>query len=403
MRTQDYRTRTMMLEHKNPSYNGAWGVAVDIGYSGTKVFSPNIVVCFPSFATPVSGSLINLFAPDAATILYRDGETGAVWRVGKTAQENISIQDPDQNSTAIYGRQWYFNPMYLVIARTALGIASRKNNFGDPADKKVYLQTGLPNQYLNSDTPHIIETLTGTHVFDLKVGSADWEHFEITLDSSSIKVIAQPLGTLLSITTDNNGGYTPEHKNYRGQPMVIFDPGFGTMDCFSLRGNEIKRDGTATSTDFTMRKVLEETSRMIYQKYQVEIPVPAMQKYLEQGYVTRFDRKLRKGFNMDFDDILEEATRDVANQAIDKLCELYDNFLEYNYLVITGGTGEAWYPYFEEAFEGLPNLTLVPGNRGTEGFIVEADGTQKPLPFFFSNVRGYYFYIQGRLAKENRS
>lgn len=403
VKTQDYRTKTMFINHKNPCFNGAWGVAVDIGYSGTKIFSPDCVACFPSFATPVNGSLISLFAPDEATILYRDGESGAVWRVGKTAQENISIQDVDQNSTSIYGRQWYYSPMYLVIARTALGIACRGNGDGGPGDRKIYLQTGLPNQYLETETADLLGVLTGTHIFDIKVGASDWKHFEIELNSSNIGVMSQPLGTLLSISTENSGAHTPDHAKYGTLPMVIFDPGFGTMDCFSLRGNEIKKDDISTTTEFTMRKVLEEASNKIYKEYQVRIPVPAMQKYLDLGFITKFDRKQRKGTNVDFGNILEEATRHIASLAIDKLCELYNNFLEYNYLVVTGGTGEAWYPYFVEAFEGMPNLTLVPGNKGTEGFMDDGNGGKAPLPFFFSNVRGYYFYLQSKLAREHRA
>lgn len=401
LKTQDYRTKTLFLEHKNPSFGGAWGVGIDIGYSGTKIFSPNIVACFPSFAVPVDGSLINISSPDSATILYRDSETGRIWRVGKTAQDNISIHDPDSNTASIYDRQRYFSPQFLVFARTALGIACTKNEFGDPDGKKIYLQTGLPNKYLKSDSNQIVSVLSGEHAFDLKVGSSEWKHYEITLELSKKDVTLQPIGTLLSVATDNNGMATPDAEKIMRSMSFVLDPGFGTMDYFSLMGRELKNDETLT--EYSMKRVLEEASEKIYKKYGVEIPVPSFQKYLDLGYVTRFDRKERRGYNEDFADILEECSREIANQAIDKLCDLFDNFLEYNYLVITGGTGEAWYPYFEEALAGIPNLTLVPGNRGTEGFMTDGNGNSTGLPFFFSNARGYYFYLQSRLAKEHRS
>ena len=73
---------------------------------------------------------------------------------------------------------------------------------------------------------------------------------------------------------------------------------------------------------------------------------------------------------------------------------MYNNLLDYKYLVLTGGTGEAWYKIFEEQLSGMPNLTLVPGNKNTEG--LGPDG--EALPFIFSNVRGYYIFLQRKLT-----
>ena len=125
-----------------------------------------------------------------------------------------------------------------------------------------------------------------------------------------------------------------------------------------------------------------------------------MQKYLSQGYITQFDKTTRRGYNYDFSGILEECNRNVAKEAIDYFCELFNYFLEYRYLILTGGTGEAWFPYFKDALSGIPNLTVVPGNKGTEGFFRDEEGNASPLPFFFSNVRGYYFSLQLRLMRD---
>lgn len=398
MSTANFRTKTIFIKRKNCSAGNAWGIAVDIGYSGTKLFSPNCVACFPSFASPVEGAMLEVSAPGETNILYRDGETGIIWKVGKAAQDAVSTQDPDQNSTAIYGRQRYFNPMYLVIARTAMGIACTKNEYGDPNEKKICLQTGLPNSYLKSDTPLIREALTGTHIFDLKIGSKEWKHYEINLEKEDINVMAQPIGTLLSVSADNNGAATQDSMKYLRASVAICDPGFGTMDCFSLKGGEMKK--VETSTEFTMLKVLAETSEKIFRKYNTEIPVPAMQKYLERGYITQFNRATKRGSNVDFNDVLDTCNKEIAGKTIDKLCELFDNLLDYDYLIVTGGTGEAWYPYFVDAFQGLPNLTLIPGNQNTEGMLTAVDGTAQPLPFIFSNARGYYMFLQRKLSQE---
>ena len=388
MHTEQFRTKTLFIERKNTASDKVWGIAVDIGYSGTKIMAPNLIACFPSFAIQVTGSMLNLSTDDPTMILYRDCANGKIWKVGKCAQDTISPQDPDTASMAIYGRQRYFDPMFTVIARTALGIATRENKFGSPKGKKIYLETGLPNSYIRSDTPLVKEVLATPGSFDLRIGCGSWEHFDIAIPESNIFVMPQPMGTLLSVSTKNDGTSVAEAADFYKSSVLICDPGFGTMDCFSLKGSEM--NGVETFDSLGMKQVLVETSNALFEQYHVEIPVPAMQKYLESGYITQFDRATRSGKNIDFANTLEQCNKLVADRAIDKIAELYNNLLEYRYMILTGGTGEAWYQYFTDAFKGIPNLTIIPGNMNTDGMMNQTD----PLPFIFSNVRGYYLYLQ---------
>lgn len=396
MQTQAYRTRTILQERKNfTTREDIWGIAIDIGYSGTKIYSPNIIACFPSYAARVSGNLLQMASTDENAILYKD-ENGEIWKVGKIAQDAMSPDDADSSSMAIYGRKRYFDPMFLVIARTAIGIASRKNAYGDPEGKKICLETGLPNSYIRMDAPLLKEVFTGHHTFDLRIGTGDWQHFDLTLDANDIFVMQQPMGTLLSITTDDNGNSIPDAVDYYSSALLIIDPGFGTFDCFSLKGAEMA--GVETYTAYSMKQVFANTVEKIQAEYGTEIPVPTIQKYLDAGFFTQYDRKTRTGKNIPFEEILNECSREVAQAAVDKVCEVYGDLLEFKYLVITGGTGEAWYEEFANAFKGLPNLKIIPGNVNTDGILVDEHGNKTPLPFIFSNVRGYYMYLQHKFG-----
>jgi len=390
MSTQNYRTKTIFIERKNAAAENSWGVAIDIGYSGTKVFSPNCIACFPSYAIPVTGNLITSVDDDDA-IYYKDGKIGTLWKVGRVAQNFISPQDPDTASMAIYGRQRYCNDMFLVLARTAMGIGATPNEYGNPSGKKLVVETGLPNTYLKYDYPILREVLTGTHVFDLKIGKGEWHHYVLKLDADNLKVMPQPLGTLISISTDEDGNMPKEAEKFYTGSLLICDPGFGTMDCFSFKASEM--NGQETFDSLGMKQVMAETSARLFKDYGVEMPVPAMQKALEDGYVTKFDYIRRRGENIKFDDILEECSDMVAQRAIDKLFEVYNSMLDFQYLVLTGGTGEAWFPIFEKELAGIPNLSLIRGNLNTKGLGANGD----ELPFIFSNVRGYYLYLQRHL------
>lgn len=391
MATNDFRTKTMMIRRTNISTPGVWPVAIDVGYSGVKIFSPNVIACFPAFAVPVKGQLLDLHVESSDdTILYRDDKDSKIWLVGKAAQDSVSKNDPDTATMSIYGRNRYFSDMFRIISNVALGIACTKSYFGDPGDLPVVLRTGLPNEYIESDNVYIKEAFEGLHSFDMKIGDDKWEHYDIVIGKGEVSVMPQPMGTLLSVATGNDGKLRAEANLYYTSPTLVCDPGFGTFDCFGLNGKDVR--GQDTFEAFGMKQVLADVSEEIFKKYHVEIPVPAMQSYLEKGTVVVYDRKNRTSIEVPFGDILEKHSADVAKKAIDNLDNMYD-LGEYKYLILTGGTGEAWYPYFKEAFKGMQTLTIIPGNQNTMGIVTDKDGHPAPLPFIFSNVRGYYMAL----------
>lgn len=391
MNTKDFRTKTMMIERSNIARPGEWDIAIDVGYSGVKLFSPNMIACFPAFATPVKGELLDIQTDNAPdSILYRDDPDSKIWFVGKVAQDSISKNDPDTATMSIYGRNRYFSDMFRVISNVALGIACSKNSFGDPKDLPIVLRTGLPNEYIASDNEYIKEAFEGLHSFDLKIGNRDWNHYELVLARGNVSVMPQPMGTLLSVATGNDGKMRKEAELYYTSPTLVCDPGFGTFDCFGLNGKDVR--GQNTFEAFGMKQVLADVSAEIFDKHHVKIPVPAMQSYLEKGTIVNFDRRKKTSVEMPFADILEKHSKNVAKKAIDNLDNMYD-LSEYKYLILTGGTGEAWYPYFKEAFKGMQTLTIIPGNQNTMGIITDENGHPAPLPFIFSNVRGYYMAL----------
>ena len=56
------------------------------------------------------------------------------------------------------------------------------------------------------------------------------------------------------------------------------------------------------------------------------------------------------------------------------------SFRDYKYLIITGGTGAAWYDKIKDYLKGMHTLQIIPGNVN--------DNTS----MIYSNVRGYYLF-----------
>ena len=385
VKTSNFKNKTLILERQNASSDNAWGIALDIGYSAVKGFSPNAVYCFPSYARKILSEMLTLEAPSPEEIVYRDNNTNEIWSVGASAQEMIRADESKDSVAALYGRNRYFSPMFLVIARVGLALGMRNNDYGSPTGKNLVVQTGLPPAYIKSDTALIKEALSGEHNFSIKIGSSDWTDFRFTLPQENIRVMPQPMGTLLSISTDNNGKFIPDAKRYFSSNMLIFDPGFGTLDLFNIRNRLI--ESYETFDDLGMKRVLKETSDEILKKYQTEIPIPAMQKYLGTGEITIKNRKLRKTTRQPFDDILEASSKKVCEEALSRTEDIFNCLFDHDYLVITGGTGAAWNDLIIEHFQDMETLTIIPGNQNDT------------LPYTFSNVRGYYMYLLSKLKQ----
>lgn len=381
--TSNFKTKTTFIERKNESVEDIWAVALDIGYSAVKGYSSNAVYSFPSYARKLTGQLLGFADVSANDILYKDNATGETWIVGSSAQEMITTDETGDSLAELYGRNRYFSELFKVIAEVGMGLGMMTNTFGSPNGKSLMLQTGLPPAYLKSDSSLLKESLGGEHNFSVKVGKKPWVSFNFILPEDNIFVMAQPMGTLLSISTDNSGKQIPDAAKYFKSSMLIFDPGFGTLDVFNIRNRMI--ESTETFDNLGMKRVMMETSNLIMDKYHQEIPVPAMQKYLATGEIRYKDRKTRTTSMVPFGDLLEEANKKVCMEALSKIDNIYNNLFDHDYLVITGGTGAAWNTIIKEYYGGMETLKIINGNQNDN------------LPCIFSNVRGYYLYLVGKM------
>lgn len=388
MNTKKFKTRTEFIKRKNISKEDTWEVAIDLGYSSVKLFSPNIVAAFPSFAIKAHEDEIQFItkAPDEA-IIYKDLETDETWLVGELAQSSLSINDTSNSANVLYSRDRYSDPMFKVITRVGLGIACTDNEYGEVGGKKVVIQTGLPEKYLGIDDTLLKEFLSGTHRFALKIGASNWKIFSIQVDPNDIFIMSQPKGTLFSVCVDNNGNLT-ETKDVLASSCVVFDPGFGTFDMFMIQNG--RTVGGETFPDLGMRRVLEETSSLIQENFGVAIPVPAMQPFLSSGIIKKADRRTFKSVEYPFDRLLAKANNSVCNEAIERMINSigFDNLVQfYKYIIITGGTSAAWEHNIKERFSALNSLKIINGNQNDN------------LSFIYSNVRGYYLYRHMMLSK----
>ncbi len=393
--TSNFRTKTKIQENDNGYIKGKWIIGLDIGYSAVKLFSPNTIAKFPAYAKIVDKNFNFVTgAPDNA-ILYRD-EAGTTWLIGELAQNSLSDKDTSDSEAVLYNREWMRTPMYKVLAEAGLGIAMQKAEFTDSNENKyiiapgeydkIIIQTGLPEKYLNN-TEEVEDVLCGKHQFSLKIGKKPWQDFCINIEKGNINVMSQPKGTLFSICVGNNGGMYQDATKYLSSSAIVFDAGFGTLDIFLMQNGHVISG--ETYSELGMKRILKNTTERIKQEFDIDIPVPSMQKYLETGTVRYKSRKKGEFISKEiaFGDILAEESKKVCEEAINKMADAVD-LLDYNYLFISGGTGAAWFNQIKSTFENFETLKVIQGNQNSN------------LPFVYANARGYYLY---RFNKERQA
>lgn len=381
METGIFRTRTEFIPKENGGIEGLNPIALDIGYSSVKAYSSNAITAFPSFAKKQEAGFGYVFDAPKGSILYNDKASGDIWMVGKVAEDSTDEGDTTYSENYLYGRDRYQTEMFKVTALTGIGMALSRGKGITKDSPRIVLQTGLPERYM-TDADLLKHSLAGHHEYSLKIGNGPWKEFSFDLVENDIYVMPQPKGTLYSVCTGADGKFVPESKQILTKNTTVFDCGFGTLDIFSF-GNGVMK-GEETYPDLGMRRVLKEAAKMMHESFGVVLDVPHMQGYLESGVVRHFDRIKDEEKDYPVGPSLEIASTAVCNEAMDRVMDiLYKS--KCDYLIVTGGTGEAWYSQIIDRLKGYPKLTVMKGSENSD------------LPFIYANVRGYYYALLRRL------
>ncbi len=372
METKLFRTPQEVVPKKNVSLDHCWVMGIDIGFSSVKGYAPNKYFCFPSYVKKVDGDMIQVTNED--DILYQD-ETGT-YLVGISAQNQVTSDDTSDSEAEFYTRNRYRSKNFEILAMTAIGIGMMSNQVRQrPKEVETIIQTGLPTAYLvRADIEAITRVMQRPCHYSLRIGNGKWKEYHN--DISQVYIMAQPSGTMYSIIIDENGVYLPDAKQTLLKNMMVVDAGYGTFDPY---GTVSRRIAVKESLpNLGMLRIFQEASRMVYEEYGEDIRISMMPKYLSQGYFTTLNYEDMTTKDIPIGPYIEKANRLVCMESIAKLKEISNYLRDYELMVLTGGTCEAWLPMYREHFAGMKNLEIIAGNRN--------DG----LPLLYSNVRGYY-------------
>lgn len=359
---------------------GFWPCALDIGYSAVKGFCPDRRFIFPSFARRLPGALLTT---DESDILVYDTKENETWIVGRNALNGVSSDDTDFAGDEWYDRNRYLTREYRIIVMAALGIAS----MGSPSGAYV-IQSGLPPAYIKQDANVLRKAFLRPMDFVLKIGSGPQKEFHFDFHEEDIlPPIPQPVGTLYSVIMGKDGTRIPGWVSYFQDNSIIFDGGFKTLDIYTIRGRQ--KAASISYSEYGMLEVLTRTSQRIYEEYGEDIPVSHLLPLLKKGtiIISDEDEDEPSAEVVSFGSDLELSSNEICDEAIRKFRAACKPLRDYRHLVVTGGTGAAWFPRIKEKFSHMQSLSVVQGNVN--------DG----LDPVYSNVRGYYYFAADTLRR----
>lgn len=371
LNTKKFRTRQEF--HKKTSPKGKhYIIGLDAGYSAMKVYYENGYFCFPSFTKAVTENQLTVPGPN--DILYKDIETGEMYMIGKTAQEMVSSTDTNDTEGELFSRKRYTQKSFQILCTVAIALAlpEKKDN------RELLIQTGLPTAYVEGDSEALKRALLKKHNFEIKFGMQPWKPYHFDLKYENIYIMPQPAGSLYSTLIRSNGEYMPDAKDFLFNNVLILDIGAGTGDIYGIKSRTIVCRESVDNIG--MRAVLKNTSQHILDELNEDIRLSALQKNLETGTVVYVDEEEMQTEEKSLAQYLEKANQEVFQKAMEKTKGITNAFRDYKYLIVGGGTGEAWYEMIQQYLSKMRTLQIIPSNRNDT------------LPFIYSNVRGYYLY-----------
>ena len=319
---KDYATKTEITPRKNKTVDGFWPIGIDYGFSGVKGFAPNKVFCYPNCAMKVD-DFSSLIESGPNDILLKDNE--GCWIIGEKALEMITPANAMNYESEMYERNRYFSPAFSALMKAGLGIALLSNPVQAYNGEPVFVQTGLPPEYKALDTPDLKDAIAGDYDFDIKIGKNPFRHFQFSVNSNYVFIMDQPMGSLFSAITDNDGIQGQFGLQVLKAKTLVLDPGFKTLDVYDISAGSVNNK-PATFDNLGMHEIFQRTVSGLKG---ANITVLGMQNALKKGYVTVLDKRRMVNKKERFEDLLEKNTKDVCMEAMQKLVSLY-NYMKNN-------------------------------------------------------------------------
>lgn len=374
-------------------------IAIDPGFDAMKVIANGIHFKFPFSAVETDERKMSDYGGRKEFILYKD-RSGATWRVGQYARtlmyENKSQQDDP--TAKLYTEERFISPEAAVGILSAIARAIDLTGlYSEQADLDIRLIVALPHSVRNKYAPTVAGLISGAQRFYMTFDDGEEKEYRFNVLEQNVLTVSQTIAAILGETSDDNG-YIDESKYHylANGPTLVVDGGYYTMGLVPVsRGGSVDDDHAESNTNYAMKNVNLGVAKEIADT-RPDIKHYSVEYLLSQGEseIRYMDKGQNKVVSIDLSAIREKKLQNVCNNFIRYLNKKYNDLIDFRYVLVTGGTGAAFFSQLLAYYKGTGvmdeahMLLTHPVLSGNE------------LPIEFSVVTGAYKGLRGKLGED---
>ncbi len=236
--------------------------------------------------------------------------------------------------------------------KNVLALKEREDGSFDLLTTQASIGVGvaLPHSVTTSSQPFIKEWLDRENTFVIEDESGAY-HITIKPDFSVIN--SQVILAMVGAITDEEGNTSPDAlinvQDRNSLPAIVIDGGYRTLGRFLLTSAMGVQDGESNQT-YAMRNIHQRVADKLRKDCGRDDITPKKIKYLyENNESLHYIDKKGLGAEENVVNAVNDEVMNVCKDLIDELYHKYNNLLEIKTLLVTGGTGAAYYEYLKKA------------------------------------------------------
>ena len=353
-------------------------IGIDPGFDGTKVCINGIMFKVPNNIMDITGKkneFLTLGERKAGGYIcsryirdkeYLIGELARKSINEKLAKANEKIKMTVNDSQERFGTMDFECNMMSVIGIALIEYAKETmrnewrpcytimdSNKGDgnrviPSLKTAEIVVGvaLPHDYVDSVWPNISKFLIGEHHFEIELQDGIYElNFEIK-PGRAIPA-SQAICALLGTAADDEGVIKNESNILKNLPALVIDGGYKTVGLFQLT-KAYQVSEAESNENFAMGNVHKRVAKILQEEFgRTDIEAFSIPSIIENddGKIICINPNNHGTIELDVTEMINEEVAKICEELLDYLNEKYNNLLDTKEVIITGGTGAAYYDH----------------------------------------------------------
>ncbi len=333
-------------------------LGIDIGFGFTKATNGKDTLIFKSiFGEDADIQFWADFGKDTPTDHIHVTIDGKSYFIGDLAEQQSSVLHFTLDQEKL------ITDFVKILSLTVAGMFL--NDQGGMINVPINLVSGLPIGFFKQNHERFPELLTGHH--RITYHSHDGQETTKEIYSNKVRMLPQPLGSVLNLLMDDNGKIT--NRTLANQKVGVVDIGFRTTD-FTILDRLRYIDRGSRTMETGISKAFSVIANKLREKCGINVELYRLYNAAEAGSI-----KMR-GHGFNFVKIRDQVYSQLATSIANDIDRLWADDWDIDAIILTGGGCRDLIQYLQ------PNIT---------GNIIPVDFNVDPR---LNNVLGYIKYGQ---------